>query len=195
MKSTSQLILLLALLIAGCSETAFDQDLEQDLEQDLTQEKPDPTKPAFTATINNKTWTASESLTDTTVADNNDSFYATFGSDSASFLILANGFYDGFETAQYAKILLWLREFDGAGRYELSINESSSLAVFSVVKSDGSFNQYYTSTTTFGVVNVSEYDKVNKTISGDFEFSAVSAVEGDSSIVVRNGKFSGVTIQ
>jgi len=157
------------------------------------------------ATINNIAWSAGARSAQTDSASTQPadstatepaSFYATFGSDSSSLIIFAGGSFSGFENASWAKILLWVRGFNGEGNYPLGLNDSASIAVFSVVYPDQSFNQYYTgaSTNSTGNINITSYDRVNNTISGNFDFKAKSAIEGDSSIVVNNGRFAAVPL-
>jgi hypothetical protein len=122
---------------------------------------------------------------------NSSPYYATFGSNDSSLIILADGQMPSQDSVQYAKILLWITRFKGADVY--SINDFSSLAVFSIVDSANNLKQYASSDLpNNGNVTITYFDKEANTISGTFEFTGIS---NDSSlIVVKNGVFNFVKI-
>ena len=127
-------------------------------------------------------------------SNNNDTtqpalFYATYGSDSTSLIILGDGKLNNQDTVNWAQILLWVVGFNGEGTY--SIDNGSSLGVFSVVDTSNNLRQFVSSGSPNGGVTITEFDSVNKTISGTFEFSALS---NDSLITVKSGVFNSVKI-
>jgi len=118
-------------------------------------------------------------------------YYATFGSNDSSLIILADGQMPSEDSVQYAKILLWITRFKGEDTY--SINDFSSFAVFSIVDSTYNLRQYAASSDlpNNGNVTITYYDKEAKTISGTFEFTGVS---NNDLMVVKNGVFNFVKI-
>jgi hypothetical protein len=79
--------------------------------------------------------------------------------------------------------------FNGEGTY--SIDNGSSLGVFSVVDTSNNLRQFFSSGSPNGGVTITEFDAVNKTISGTFEFTAIS---NDSLLTVKRGVFNSVRI-
>jgi hypothetical protein len=117
-------------------------------------------------------------------------YYATYGSNDSSLIILADGEMPAEDSVKYAKILLWITRFKGADTY--SINDGSSLAVFSIVDSTYNLRQFASSDLpNNGNVKISYFDTAANTISGTFEFNAIS---NDSLLVVKNGVFNSVKI-
>ena len=116
-------------------------------------------------------------------------FYATYGSDSTSLIILGDGKLNNQDTVNWAQILLWVVGFNGEGTY--SIDNGSSLGVFSVVDTSNNLIQFVSSGSPNGGVTITEFDAVNKTISGTFEFTAIS---NDSLLTVKRGVFNSVKI-
>jgi len=117
-------------------------------------------------------------------------YYATYGSNDSSLIILADGEMPTQDSIKYAKILLWITRFKGADTY--SINDGSSLAVFSIVDSTYNLRQFASSDLpNNGYVKISYFDTAANTISGMFEFNAIS---NDSILVVKNGVFNSVKI-
>jgi len=117
-------------------------------------------------------------------------YYATYGSNDSSLIILADGEMQAQDSVKYAKILLWITRFKGADTY--SINDGSSLAVFSIVDSTYNLRQFASSDLpNNGYVKISYFDTAANTISGMFEFNAIS---NDSILVVKNGVFNSVKI-
>jgi len=117
-------------------------------------------------------------------------YYATYGSNDSSLIILADGEMQAQDSVKYAKILLWITRFKGAGTY--SINDGSSLAVFSIVDSTYNLRQFASSDLpNNGYVKISYFYTAANTISGMFEFNAIS---NDSILVVKNGVFNSVKI-
>lgn len=188
--SYSTVVLLIAIL--SCSK-------QNDVVSDLETASNKTTEPSVSALINDKPWEASNESTDSSTIEqpvkdsvpttNDSQFYATFGSDTTSLKIFANGSFTGYEDASFAQILLWIRGFKGKGNYPLGINDSASVGVFSVVRPNDIFEQYYTGQGNLGFVNVTSYDKDKNIISGEFEFTAVSI---DSTITVKKGQFSTI---
>ena len=131
-------------------------------------------------------------LIDPNVVDPNQPtpYYATYGSNDSSLIILADGQMPSQDSVKYATILLWITRFKGADTY--SINDGSSLAVFSVVDSSYNLRQFASSDLpNNGNVTISYFDTAANTISGTFEFTAIS---NDSLLVVKNGVFNSVKI-
>ena len=116
-------------------------------------------------------------------------FYATYGSDSTSLIILADGRVNDQDSVKWAQILLWVTRFNGEDTY--LIEDGSSLAVFSVVDSSNNLRQFVSSNTPNASVIINHFDTANNTISGTFEFTALS---NDSVVVIKNGVFNSVKI-
>jgi hypothetical protein len=117
-------------------------------------------------------------------------YYATYGSNDSSLIILADGEMLTQDSVKYAKILLWITRFKGAGTY--SINDGLCFASFSVVDSTYNLRQFMSSDLpNNGYVKISYFDTAANTISGMFEFNAIS---NDSILVVKNGVLNSVKI-
>ncbi|HRH51110.1 MAG TPA: DUF6252 family protein [Panacibacter sp.] len=145
----------------------------------------------FRAKVNGSRWAANGLQADSTPIEG-PAYYATFGSDTTSLLIFAKGSYEGYEDASFAQILLWVYNFNGPGSYTMGVDGATGIAVFTVAYTDGRFNQFYTGTDAPGIINITEYDRNNKMISGNFDFRAKSL---DSAVIVRNGLFQSVPLQ
>lgn len=116
-------------------------------------------------------------------------YYATYGSNDSSLIILADGrLADNPDSTRFAQILLWVTRFKGADTY--NIDDFSSYCVFSIVDSTYNLRQFVSSGPN-GNVTISNFDTAAKTISGSFEFTAIS---NDSVLVVKNGVFNSVKI-
>jgi hypothetical protein len=155
------------------------------------------TKPGISAIINESDFSSAlyspyaGNVTDTIRIDNAQSapFYATYGSDSTSLIILADGKLNNQDTVNWAQILLWVTRFKGEDTYP--IEDGSSLGVFSVVDTSNNLRQFFSSGTPNGSVIINQFDAGNNTISGTFEFSALS---NDSLLTVKKGVFNSVKI-
>lgn len=144
-----------------------------------------PYSPGISARVNESSFSSSN-YTDTNQIN---PCYATYGSDSTSLIILADGRINNQDTVNWAQILLWVMKFNGEGIY--SIDNGASLGVFSVVDTSYNFRQFFSSGSPNGGVTITEYDSVSNTISGTFEFSAMS---NDSLITIKSGVFNSVKI-
>lgn len=142
-------------------------------------------QPGISARVNESSFSSSNDNDTTQPAP----FYATYGSDSTSLIILGDGRLNNQDTLNWAQILLWVVGFNGEGTY--SIDNGSSLGVFSVVDTSNNLRQFVSSGSPNGGVKITEFDQVNKTISGTFEFSAIS---NDSMLTVKRGIFNSVKI-
>lgn len=116
-------------------------------------------------------------------------FYATYGRDSSSLIILADGQLNDQDAVKWAQILLWVTRFKGEDTYP--IDDGSSIGVFSVVDTSNNLRQFYSSGSPNGSVIINQFDTVNNTISGSFEFSALS---NDSVVTIKKGVFNSVKI-
>ena len=142
-------------------------------------------QPGISARVNESSFSSSNDNDTTQPA----LFYATYGSDSTSLIILGDGRLNNQDTVNWAQILLWVVGFNGEGTY--SIDNGSSLGVFSVVDTLNNLRQFVSSGSPNGGVTITEFDYVNNTISGTFEFSAIS---NDSMLTVKRGIFNSVKI-
>ena len=149
------------------------------------------------ATVNNNTFTSAVEATDTVnlldpnAVDVNQPtpYYATYGSNDSSLIILADGrLADNPDSTRFAQILLWVTRFKGADTY--NIEDYSSFCSFSIVDSLYNLRQFVSSGPN-GNVTISYFDTAANTISGSFEFNAMS---NDSLLVVKNGVFNSVKI-
>ena len=116
-------------------------------------------------------------------------YYATYGSNDSSLLISAHGrLGDNPDSTRFSQILLWVTRFKGADTY--NTDDFSSICVFSI--DDSSYNlRQFVSGDLNGNVTISYFDTAANTISGSFEFNAIS---NDSVLVVKNGVFNSVKI-
>ena len=115
--------------------------------------------------------------------------YATYGSNDSSLIILADGeLGDNPDSIKYAKILLWITRFKGQDTYK--VEDYSSFCSFSIVDSSYNLRQFVSSGPE-GSVTISYFDTAANTISGNFNFKAIS---NDSVLVVKNGVFNSVKI-
>jgi len=129
---------------------------------------------------------------DSNAVDANQSpyYYSSFVEDSSTVVILAIGEMLAQDSVKYARISLWITRFNGAGTY--SMNDGSSFAYFDVVDSNDNFSRFSSSDLpNNGNVKISSFDTAAHTISGTFEFNAMS---NDSLLVVKNGVFNSVYI-
>ena len=95
------------------------------------------------------------------------------------------------DSVKYARVSLWITRFNGADTY--SINDGSSFAYFDIVDSNDNLSHFSSSgLPNNGNVKISSFDTSAHTISGTFEFTAIS---NDSLLVVKNGVFNSVYIQ
>ena len=146
----------------------------------------------ISAKVNESIFSSAVNRADSSSVDTTQSspFYATYGSDSSSLIILGNGkLNDQDDSVNWAQILLWVTRFNGADTY--SIDDGSSLAVFSVVDTSNNLRQFFSSGSPNGNVIINQFDTINNTISVTFQFRALS---NDSVIVVKNGVFHSVKI-
>lgn len=182
------------LTFAACTKTApltaKDNAAVDNLSSDLTEAGRRPKK-GFTAKINRTRWVANGIQSDSTPLPA--SYYGTYGIDS-SLVLVGYGSFAGFEDASYAYILLFVNNFNGPGVYPMGEYRGvNSFGVFTSVYEDGTFDQFYSGENS-GTLNITSYDEVNQTISGDFNFSAASSTDS-SSIIVRDGVFGGLQLQ
>jgi hypothetical protein len=132
-------------------------------------------------------------LIDSNAVDANQSpyYYSSFVEDSSTVVILAIGEMPAQDSVKYARISLWITRFNGAGTY--SMNDGSSFAYFDIVDSKDNSSRFSSSDIpNNGNVKISSFDTAAHTISGTFEFSAIS---NDSLLVVKNGVFNSVYLQ
>ena len=133
------------------------------------------------------------SLTSTNEVDPNQPipYYAFYGSsDSTSLMILAYGEMLSEGIGSYAKMLLSINRFKGADTYLM--NDGSSAAVLSVVDTNNNLFHYSTGDLpNNGNVTINYFDQEANTISGTFEFTAIS---NGNLLVVKNGVFKSVKI-
>lgn len=149
-------------------------------------------KKGFSAKINRSKWVSNGLQSDSTPIPGA-AYYGTFGIDN-SLVLVGYGSFAGFEDASYAYILLFVNNFNGPGVYPMGgYRGINSFGVFTSVYEDGSFDQFYSGENS-GTLNITSYDEVNQTISGDFNFSAASSTDS-SSIIVRDGVFGGLQLQ
>ncbi|MEP7320198.1 MAG: DUF6252 family protein [Panacibacter sp.] len=145
----------------------------------------------FTAKINRVRWVSNGLKSDSTDLPGA-AYYGSYGIDS-SLVLVGYGSFPGFENASYAYILLFVNGFKGPGVYPMGEYRGiNSFGVFTSVYEDGTFDQFYSGESS-GLLNITSYDEVNNTISGDFNFSAVSSA--DSSIIIKNGLFADLQLQ
>jgi hypothetical protein len=118
-------------------------------------------------------------------------YYAFYGSSDSSILfILAYGEMLSEGVGSYAKMGISINRFKGADTY--LINDGSSAAVLSVVDSNNNLYNYSTSDLpNNGNVTINNFDQEANTISGTFEYTAIS---NDKVLVVKNGVFKSVKI-
>ena len=75
--------------------------------------------------------------------------------------------------------------FKGPGVYPMGEYRGvNSFGVFTSVYEDGTFDQFYSGESS-GTLNITSYDEASNTITGDFNFSAVSST--DNSIIIKDG--------
>ena len=116
-------------------------------------------------------------------------YYATYGSNDSSLLISADGrLGDNPDSTRFSQILLWVTRFKGADTY--NTEDFSSICVFSIADSSYNLRQFVSGDLN-GNVTISYFDTAANTISGSFEFNAMS---NDSLLVVKNGVFNSVKI-
>ena len=116
-------------------------------------------------------------------------YYATYGSNDSSLLISAHGrLGDNPDSTRFSQILLWVTRFKGADTY--NTEDFSSICVFSIADSSYNLRQFVSGDLN-GNVTISYFDTAANTISGSFEFNAIS---NDSVLVVKNGVFNSVKI-
>ena len=130
-------------------------------------------------------------LIDPNVVDPNQPtpYYATYGSNDSSLLISAHGrLGDNPDSTRFSQILLWVTRFKGADTY--NTEDFSSICVFSIADSSYNLRQFVSGDLN-GNVTISYFDTAANTISGSFEFNAIS---NDSVLVVKNGVFNSVKI-
>ena len=129
---------------------------------------------------------------DSNAVDANQSpyYYSSFVEDSSTVVILAIGEMLAQDSVKYARISLWITRFNGADTY--SMNDGSSFAYFDIVDSNDNLSRFSSSDLpNNGNVKISSFDTAAHTISGTFEFNAMS---NDSLLVVKNGVFNSVYI-
>lgn len=154
-------------------------------------------KPGISARINGANFSSAldssstDNGSDSTRIDTTQSapFYATYGSDSSSLIILGDGKLNDQDNVNWAQILLWVTKFNGEGNYP--IEDGSSIGVFSIVDTSYNLRQFFSGGSPNGSVIINQFDTVNNTISGSFEFSALS---NDSVVTVKKGVFNSVKI-
>ena len=130
-------------------------------------------------------------LIDPNVVDPNQPtpYYATYGSNDSSLLISADGrLGDNPDSTRFSQILLWVTRFKGADTY--NTEDFSSICVFSIADSSYNLRQFVSGDLN-GNVTISYFDTAANTISGSFEFNAIS---NDSVLVVKNVVFNSVKI-
>ena len=116
-------------------------------------------------------------------------YYATYGSNDSSLLISAHGrLGDNPDSTRFSQILLWVTRFKGADTY--NTEDFSSICVFSIADSSYNLRQFVSGDLN-GNVTISYFDTAANTISGNFDFKAIS---NDSVLVVKNGVFNSVKI-
>ena len=140
------------------------------------------------ARVNESYFSSTVNRTDT-ITSQPAPFYATYGSDSTSLIILGDGNINQQDSVSWAQMLLWVTRFNGEDTYP--IEDGSSLAVFSVVDTLHNLRQFISSGSPNGSVIINQFDTVNNTISGSFEFTALS---NDSVVIIKNGVFNSVKI-
>lgn len=131
----SILLLLFAITIWGCEKN--------DIGSTTPEDKLDPDKLLLgvSATVNELNFSSVSDTTagvggstqDTLAVQQPDPFYATYGSDSSSLIILADGNLNAQDSVKWAQILLWVTGFNGKDVY--NIEDGKSIAVFSIVDS------------------------------------------------------------
>lgn len=184
------------LALSACTKTAplttKDNQAVTSLAQSDINEAAKKQRKGMGAKINGTRWLANGLQADSTPLPGA-AFYGSFGIDSASLLLVGYGSFVGFENASYAYVLLFVNGFNGTGTYPMGgYNGVNSFGVFTSVYEDGSFDQFYSGENS-GILNITSYDQQNQTISGDFNFSAVSS--SDSSIIIKNGQFASLQLQ
>lgn len=164
----------------------------------LTNIESDAKKSGVSAQVNNAYFASNINPapvegTDTTKVDTTQAtpYYATYGRDSSSLIILADGKLNDQDSVKWAQILLWVTRFKGEDIY--SVEDASSIAVFSVIDSTDNLRQFYSGSSPMpkGNVTINNFDRERNTISGTFEFTAQS---NDSTLVIKNGVFNSVKI-
>ncbi|HRH48158.1 MAG TPA: DUF6252 family protein [Panacibacter sp.] len=145
----------------------------------------------FTAKINRVRWVSNGLKSDSTAIPG-PAYYGSYGIDS-SLVLVGYGSFPGYEQASYAYILLFVNGFKGPGVYPMGeYRGTNSFGVFTSVYEDGTFDQFYSGESS-GTLNITSYDEVNNTISGDFNFSAISSTDGN--IIIKDGLFAGLQLQ
>ena len=196
MKNMNKNILIFFSIMAICS--CEKKDIETQKEDEILDSK--KIKAGVLATVNNSSFVSAVDATDTVnlidpnAVDVNQPtpYYATYGSNDSSLIILADGeLGDNPDSIKYAKILLWITRFKGKDVY--NVEDFSSFCVFSVVDSTYNLRQFASSGSPNpnGNVTISYFDTAANTISGSFEFNAMS---NDSILIVKNGVFNSVKI-
>ena len=196
MKTMNKIILLFFCIMSiwSCEK----KDIEIQKENEILDSK--KIKAGVLATVNNSSFISAVDATDTVNLidpnavdpDQPTPYYATYGSNDSSLIILADGeLGDNPDSIKYAKILLWITRFKGKDVY--NVDDFSSFCVFSVVDSTYNLRQFSSSASpnSNGNVTINYFDTTANTISGTFEFSAMS---NDSVLVVKNGVFNSVKI-
>lgn len=178
--------------IVSCKKNEIHSPASEVSKEDLS-----PKRSGISARINGANFSSdldsssTDNGTDTSRIDTNEPapFYATYGRDSASLIILGDGKLNNQDSVSWAQILLWVTKFKGEGVYP--IEDGSSIGVFSVVDTSYNLRQFFSSGSPNGSVIINQFDTINNTISGTFEFSALS---NDSLITVKKGVFNSVKI-
>ena len=195
MKNMNKIILLFLCILSIWSCEKNDIKTPKEEENEIVDSK--KIKAGVLATVNNSSFVSAVEAADTVnlldpnAVDVNQPtpYYATYGSNDSSLIILADGqLGDNPDSTRFAQILLWVTRFKGADTY--NTEDFSSYCVFSIVDSSYNLRQFVSSGPN-GNVTISYFDTAANTISGSFEFNAIS---NDSILVVKNGVFNSVKI-
>ena len=195
MQTNKKIILVFFCLMAICSCEKKDIETPTEEENEIVDSK--KIMAGVLATVNNSSFVSAVEAADTVnlldpnAVDVNQPtpYYATYGSNDSSLVILADGqLGDNPDSTRFAQILLWVTRFKGADTY--NTEDFSSYCVFSIVDSSYNLRQFVSSGPE-GSVTISYFDTAANTISGNFNFKAIS---NDSVLVVKNGVFNSVKI-
>ena len=195
MKTMNKIILLFLCILSIWSCEKKDIETPKEEENEIIDSK--KIKAGVLATVNNSSFVSAVEAADTVnlldpnAVDVNQPtpYYATYGSNDSSLIILADGqLGDNPDSTRFAQILLWVTRFKGADTY--NTEDFSSYCVFSIVDSSYNLRQFVGSGPN-GNVTINYFDTAANTISGSFEFTAIS---NDSVLVVKNGVFNSVKI-
>ena len=194
MKNMNKNIFVFFSIMAICS--CEKKDIETPKENEIVDSK--KIMAGVLATVNNSSFVSAVEAADTVnlldpnAVDVNQPtpYYATYGSNDSSLIILADGqLGNNPDSTRFAQILLWVTRFKGADTY--NTEDFSSYCSFSIVDSSYNLRQFFSSGTPNGNVTINYFDTAANTISGTFEFNAIS---NDSILVVKNGVFNSVKI-